>query len=330
MKNHGVMALALMTLVGCGDPVPKQTTSVVDGERYTDRMMGSAEAVGDLIYVASGMSLSGNLSDVGAYDISKKAWTAKADIPTLRTAATSVAVGKDIYIIGGRTGQDVLSVVEKYSTVNDSWETRAPMSTGRWSAAAVSAGDKIFVVGGISGTGDNRKALDTIEAYDPKTDSWQQVGRMTGPRQGFAMAVVEDKIYIISGKVASYVESTSDSPITNRVEYFDPQTQTWTKVRDIPVGRVGAKAVVSDGLIFVVGGLDKDGGFPNGISIYDPKTDQWTAGPTLKSGRSGHMCALVADTIVVFGGSSVMYGNGPPSIDSSIDTISIASFRRKN
>ena len=321
-KIVGVGIIFCLLLLGCSEQ--KQGTT-----RFTKRMAGSAESVNGILYVVGGMTLSANLPDVGAYDPSAKAWTPKTSIPTPRSLGASVVFENDIYVIGGRKENAILSTVEKYSTIENKWLSAASMPTARWSLMTCSADGKIYAFGGISGIGNNRRALDIVEAYDPNSNSWQSVGKMPEPRQGAAIAEVNGLIYVISGKIASYVEATTSDQITEHVDSFNPKTKAWKRVHDIPTGRVGARAVVANGLIFVVGGIAKSGEFPEQIDVFDPRSNQWSVGPRLSSGRSGHMCALAGDSIVVFGGSSVSYGGGRPSINGSMETVSIAGHQQK-
>ena len=324
----GIVFCLLLLGLACSDG-QQQGTSRQDNKRFTERLTGSAESVNGILYVMGGMSLSAVLPDVGAYDPSAKTWTLKTSISTPRSTAASVVFENDIYVIGGRNENGVLSTVEKYSTTENKWLPSASMPTARWSLMACNAGDKLYAFGGLSGIGNNRRALDIVEAYDPNSDSWQSVGKMPEVRQGAAIATVNGLIYVISGKIASYVEVTTSDQITEHVDSFDPKTKAWTRVQDIPTGRVGAKAVVADGVIFVVGGIAKSGEFPTQIDVFDPRSNQWTAGPRLSLGRSGQMCALLGDSIVVFGGMSVRYGSGRPSISGSMESVSISGYPQK-
>jgi len=322
----GLGIVFCLLLLGCSEG--QQGTTRHD-KKFTERMAGSAESVNGVLYVMGGMSLSANLPDVGAYHPSTKTWTQKVAIPTPRSLGASVVFENDIYVIGGRNENAVLSTVERYSTTENKWFPAAPMPTARWSLMTCSAGGQLYSFGGVSGIGNNRRALDIVEAYDPKSNSWQSVGKMPEPRQGAAIAEVNGLIYVISGKIASYVEATTSDQITEHVDSFDPKAKAWNRVQDIPTGRVGARAVVANGLIFVVGGIAKSGEFPAQIEVFDPRSNRWSAGPRLSSGRSGHLCALVGDSIVVFGGSAVSYGGGRPSINGSMETVSLAGQQQK-
>jgi N-acetylneuraminic acid mutarotase len=59
---------------------------------------------------------------------------------------------------------------------------------------------KIYVIGGIAvaGTG-NRQNLQTVEVYDPETDTWTQGVDMPTQRVGLSTSVVDGKLYAIGG-----------------------------------------------------------------------------------------------------------------------------------
>lgn len=325
-QSLGLGIVFCLLLLGCSEG--QQGTTRQD-KKFTERLAGSAESVSPVLYVMGGMSLSSNLPDVGAYDPSTKSWTQRTAIPTSRSTGASVVLRNEIYVIGGRNENAVLSTVEKYSTTENKWSSAARMPTARWSLMTYAAGGKIYAFGGVSGIGNSRRALNIVEAYDPNNNSWESIGNMPEARQGAAIAEVNGLIYVISGKIASYVEATTGEQITEHVDSFDPKTRAWKRLQDIPTGRVGARAVVADNLIFVVGGIAKSGQFPEQIEVFDPRTNQWSAGPRLSSGRSAHMCALAGDSIVVFGGMSVRYGSARPSINGSLENVSMAGYQQK-
>jgi len=290
---------------------------------FVGRMAGCAETVNGKLVVAGGMTLSANVREVGCYDPATKSWASCASIPTPRSLAASAVHGGAMLVVGGRSDNAVLSSVEKYVAAEDKWESCAPMPTARWSLMACVVGDTLYAFGGIAGLGDNRRTLDVVEALDIESNTWQSLGAMPEGRQAGAAAAVDGRIFIISGKAASYVQSRPTSHRAERVDCFDPKTNTWTVVQDIPTDRTGGRAVVAESKIFVIGGICKTGEFPTQIDVFDPGSNEWSAGPKLQSGRSGHMCAVLAESIVVFGGSSVMYGATRPSINATMEMIQL-------
>lgn len=145
-------------------------------------------------------------------------------------------------------------------------------------------------------------------------------------RHGAAVAALDERVYVISGKIAAWPESSASERITERVDCLNPTTKTWSRLTDIPTGRVGAKAIVAHGLIFVVGGIGRSGEFPTAIDVFDPRSNEWRAGPVLARGRSGHMCAIVDEQIIVLGGGTVAYGAGKPSICTATELVSVFGY----
>lgn len=59
----------------------------------------------------------------------------------------------------------------RYDPVSDSWAVVTTMKTGRDAMGVAFMGDRLFIVGGFDG----QAYLNFVEAYDPLTNTWQQV-----------------------------------------------------------------------------------------------------------------------------------------------------------
>ena len=71
------------------------------------------------------------------------------------------------------------------------------MPTGRRFLSTATADGKIYVFGGkeqVPGP-----SGDTVEAYDPQTNTWTPKRPMTTPRHTVATATVDGKIYLFGG-----------------------------------------------------------------------------------------------------------------------------------
>lgn len=80
-------------------------------------------------------------------------------------------------------------------------------------------------VGGITG----RQHLQTVEAYNPETNTWQAVQSMEHHRKYFALGVLDGRLFVVGGfSGLAYVKA---------VECFDVKTGVWSEVRGIEVGR---------------------------------------------------------------------------------------------
>jgi N-acetylneuraminic acid mutarotase len=233
-----------------------------------------------------------------------RAWTVTAPMPTPRARlAAATAVGADgrsrIYAIGGQNdGNTALSTVEAYDPQSDSWTPVASMSTPRAQLAAATGPDgRIYAIGGYNQFGD----LGTVEAYDPLTDTWTLVAPVRfeataggSPwRRGHAAATSPDgRIYAMGGFSGSYPPPSRANGIAS-VEAYDPSSNAWSFVADIPHFGVGryllAAATGPDGRIYGIGGAVTDASgdqlLYRTVEAYDSSTDTWSSVAPLPTAR---------------------------------------------
>ena len=75
-------------------------------------------------------------------------------------------------------------------------------------------------------------------------ERWNVISQLPTHREGFSTAVVNDKIYLIGGTPFENRNGPFGMPL---VEVYDPQTNRWYRVSDMPTPRSNAKAAVVDG-----------------------------------------------------------------------------------
>ena len=298
MKSvHGVIIVLLVAaIIICGC-----SSNVSDVKAPVERIGGSAENSHEKIYLIGGMDIKGKtLNIVEEYDPGKGTWATKTPMPTARFGMESVVWNDEIYVIGGRDGNLVLSTVEKYNSATDTWTTLRSMPTGRWNPMTEVVDGKIYAIGGISGTGDNRKTLATVEVYSIRDNTWSSLPDAPFSRQNGASAVIGDTIYIISGRAG-----TGEGPSTDaNVNTFDTSSGQWSSVSGLPEGRTGVRgATVSNGMIVITGGAAMDKLLP-GVLVYSPQRDRWEQKFTLKVPRTGNSCVVIGNTLYVVSGSS--------------------------
>ncbi len=145
------------------------------------------------------------------------------------------------------------------------WMIRLNMPTSRNEfGIALASNGRIYAIGGNGGG-----FLNTVEEYDPETDTWAT--RSPSPRAGvvWAAASTNGKIYAIYGK---------------NTEEYDPATDTWRTCANIPTSRYGLGVVAgSNGRIYAIGGeTDK---FLDTVEEYDPETDTWRTRANMPTAR---------------------------------------------
>ena len=280
------------------------STSVVDGKIYV--IGGEVDKFGDM-----------ELATVEMYDPQTDTWQRKADMLTARSGvATSVVDGK-IYAIGGAKmhkrkigpgwGYDIkrLATVEMYDPQTDTWTQKIDMPTARSTNTCVVDG-KIYAIGGSSSNRKQRR-LDTVEVYDPATDTWAKTRDMNHARSGAATSVVDGKIYVMGGTGWPQIPF-HPGPYLASMEVYNPKTNQWREIGDMPAAKSSHTASVINGKIYVIGGFFRGDGrdfrYLSTIDIYHPETGRWTQEPDMPVGKTGHEAEVIKGNIYIFGGHS--------------------------
>lgn len=142
----------------------------------------------------------GGSTTVDVYDPATDKWTTmKSEMPTDRGHTSGAIVGGKLYVVAGDIGGHSVNTDanEEFDPVKDNWTIRAPIPVKRGSIQAVSWMGRVIVMGGQDGR-TNVDSYNNVNAYDPATDSWIELPKMTG-RHGFAAGVYNDEIYVFSG-----------------------------------------------------------------------------------------------------------------------------------
>jgi N-acetylneuraminic acid mutarotase len=272
-------------------PLPlRQFISNTDVAAYT----GTTVLNGKIYYIDLNMTL--------RYDPETNNWTQLAPLPVYNGWGTLVACQNKIYVIGDPT--------QVYDPTTDSWENRAPLPSIIMEMQANVVDNKIYVISGqpLAGLG-IVNPLNTNYVYDPIMDSWSEMAPIPVPVMGYASAVVDNKIYIISGGH----EGGPDYEPINLVQIFDPATNQWTNGTSIPIAVSSAGACATTGVsfpkrIYVLGGADNyyyhhsQQGYDFN-QVYDPETDTWTNATALPTPRKGFNAVVINDEIYAIGGS---------------------------
>lgn len=102
----------------------------------------------------------------------------------------------------------------------------------------------LYAVGGCD---ENNFRLNSVERYDPVTDTWEFIAPMATCRS--SPCVLASKFLYVFGGV-NYVGMSLSTG-----ESFDPRTNTWTAISPMKARRASACGAVSNGKIFCIGKL---------------------------------------------------------------------------
>lgn len=321
---HALMLMLMTGLLMMGAPAQAQMAGKwIKGAPFpepSEELVGMS--AGGKLYVFGGLG-PGWIPQglVYEYDPATGKWTKKQPmaLPAHHVAFTELN-GK-FYAFGGfvppESGPPAWVPINnawEYDPLNDRWTALAPMPSKRGSAVAATVNGKIYVFGGAAPHPGSKetalypsrphRSVDTVEAYDPKTDSWTTRSSMPTARNHAAVGAVNDRIYVIGGRLGSAFIFTASN--TNVVEEYDPATDQWGLVKArMPTERSGGAWGVYKGRIYVAGGEHQDGHLMaafRALEGYDPATNSWSELPMMPIPRHGLAGAVAGDRLYLVSG----------------------------
>ena len=235
-------------------------------------------------------------------------WRLLGDVnqPRERHENSYVEANGRFYLVGGRGTRKIT----RYDPADSTWieGPHTPDQISLHHFQAVSIGDIIYVVGAYTGTFPEETTVENIYMYD--TASWQWV---TGPsipvdyRRGSAgVAVYNNKLYVVAGSVGGHANTAVR---LNDFDEYDPQTDTWTSLADLPHARDHVNVAVVGNKLYVAGGRNgSNNSNVEEVDIYDFNTGQWSSLPSpagdIPTPRAGAASVAVGNFVVVIGGES--------------------------
>ena len=229
----------------------------------------------------------------GVAEAADGSWTTAAPTGFARQEVSYVEAGGKFYLAGGRS-----EVHQVYDPATNRWSTVAPLPVPQpldhVQAAAV--GTRIYYIGGV--TRWPHESVGTVYVYDTTTDTFSTGAPMPAGRDRGAggIAVAEGKIYLAGG--------VHDGTTVPWFDVYDPSTNSWSRLPDLPQRRDHFHAAVVDGRFWAIGGRISSAATRVGHNqAFDLATGRWTTGlaplPTL---RAGFAVAVFGPEIVVIGG----------------------------
>jgi len=298
-------------------------------------------AAGGKLYVFGGIGPGWKaLGMVYEYDPATDTWTKKRPmaLPSHHVALAE-ANGK-IYVMGGfvlpASGPAAWVPIDnawEYDPAADAWKPLPPVPTRRGAANAAVVDGKIYVIGGASthpgsketGVHPTRphRSVDTNEVYDLATGTWSKRATMPTARNHAAVGVVNNRIYVIGGRIgAAFMQNPATS--VDIVEEYDPATDQWGALRrSMPTPRSAMGWGTFRGRIYVAGGEVRDQklwGTFRVVEAYEPATNSWSTLPPIPIPRHGHAAAVIGNRLhVVSGDVQSLGGSKPPGIQIETD-----------
>lgn len=173
-----------------------------------------------------------------------------SDYPFVLYNTFGALVDGKVVVCGGDSGAVVTAVCHAYDHATNEWDYAGAMARKRTRATAVSmsGGAKMLVAGGTNGG----ELLQSTEIYSG--------GRFSaGPEMPLALAH-QCLVWVGGNKYFMAGGTTSEMEASTKAWILDMDTQGWTKVPDLNIGRKNPMCgKTADGEVFVAGGTRLSG-----------------------------------------------------------------------
>lgn len=212
-------------------------------------------------------------------------------LPQTVTSFGGALLGNFVYVYGGHTGG-----AHSYClTDQERHLRRLNLTTGKWDVLAegpplqglalVGHEDRLYRIGGFTARnaeGEDHDLWSSAEvaAFDLTQGKWQDMPPLPEPRSSFDAAVLDGTIYVIGGWALA---GDADNHWHTTAWAMDVTAETpyWKELPAPPFQRRALAIAAHAGRIYVIGGMQEDGGPTRRVDVFDPQSETWSTGPEL-------------------------------------------------
>lgn len=220
--------------------------------------------------------------------------------------------GTSFCLLGGRNGDGgVIKPADVFDPSTSTWTPGSPppVELHHFQMApdpTAPDGDCVWVGGAWDGFFPKEGTVNRTYTYCAGDDKWGNGPVIPRPRGAGGAVTYDGKYYLVGGNVGGH----GQGEVVPYFDVYDPKTQKWTKLDDVPNPRDHFFATVIDGKLIVAGG--RDGSVKNffdavtpEVDVYDFQKESWeTIDATFPTPRGGALASEHAGGAVYGGGES--------------------------
>jgi non-specific serine/threonine protein kinase len=315
LPGHNGSTNTLQTFVATVPPTPVQVSGVWTGGHFSPypvQQLPAAVLNQSQVWVAGGLVGNSEATDTATkkteyYDTQLRLWNSGPDLPFAVHHAMMVNYRNQLYLIGGFLSQGhnlevaASNKVLKLDAATSRWVEAPPLHHARAAGAAVVVNNEIVVIGGRTG-GQRPGEVAQTEIFNGT--SWHDAASIPVPGDHLAAVTDGTDVYALGGRTLKASANHS------AVQRFDPATNTWSQLTNLPVANSDFGAAYLGGELIIFGG-------ENGLTVYKTTraynltSKTWSTLPNLKYARHGMGATVVGNnTIYAMAGASLPGHNG--------------------
>jgi N-acetylneuraminic acid mutarotase len=244
--------------------------------------------------------------------------------------------GGNIYSFGGIVNNIAITNAYKYTPATNTWTPIASLPAPRGWFSGTSDGTYIYLLGGVD---QNFNTTATLWRYDPVSNTYNtSLPSYTIPTYFHASAYLNGKIYRIAGRangtdfhvevyniatnswsmaanypfanhslmaasLGNYIYAGGGNASPDQAWRYDPSTDTWAAIANLPAGRSAAACGAYNGRWLLAGG-DVNFAISTSTIAWDPATNTWSNLPNMIQARDYLAGAVAGQSFYAVAGSS--------------------------
>ncbi|XP_064148334.1 kelch-like protein 33 [Loxodonta africana] len=188
------------------------------------------------LYALGGRNNGIALNSVETYNPELNVWRPAPALPASCFAHAAAVLEGRLYVSGGcgETGRFLASLLHYDPKLENPGTFLNPMGVPRAGHVMAALGGRLYVAGGLGETGD----LLSLEAYEPRTDSWTHLVPLPSPHVGAAGAVLQGELLVLGG----YSHRTY--AVSHLIHAYSPGLGRWLCLGALPRPRAEMPACI--------------------------------------------------------------------------------------
>ena len=266
----------------------------LDWTTVANHPQGHGEATGGVVdnklFVFGGFTSNfASKASVFALDANLNSWSRLDDMPPMADnsgagGATHMGWtddGTDIYIaagyaadVSGNAQQFGSRRVYKYTVTENSYDELPSLPIDRSAGALEYLDNKLYYVAGTNRARNQDQSDLLMLDLDNLGAGWSYLSQMPNPRNHIGSAVFDGKLFVFGGQK----EHDEELVPQDDVHRYDPQTDTWTQLADMPqpFNHIHASVFVYGDYIYSIGGQIVHNATPYAsVYAYNPTANTW-------------------------------------------------------
>ena len=217
-------------------------------------------------------------------------------LSTARYGHAAVNDGSKIYVLAGANKSGFLSDIEIIEPLLGKKEVlKNRLIPRRYFSAVWDGKHSIYILGGVSIEDKKFRYEKRVEVFNTITHDVSFAQPLPAPTRINSAVFLNGSVFVFGGAYPSKGQLKA----SQIVAVLNIAQKKWVRAADMPTAKT-TRAVVRDGLIYVVGGYDRTSSL-DVFEKFDPQLNKWESLPTMPVGISAHSLTIVKDKLFVFG-----------------------------